>query len=229
MSTNAIKPRNINGQQSEQTIYKPYIKSLLDLKVTLAITEIGKNIKQNLEKKIISKTAGKCIEEGYIKPNSIKIVSYSSGTISSDQIEFHVVFDCMICLPVEGMFIECTVKTITKAGIHAQVIDEDGNMPITMFIARDHHTANNLFNSVKENMKITARVIGIRYELNDLYICAIGKLTDVDKNISDKQAAKKPRIVVLNDEHLGGGGYNNDNNIQIHIDNNEDMGDDDDE
>ena len=82
----------------------------------------------------------------------------------------------MACHPVEGMLVECICKTVTKAGIHAQVIDDDGNMPITMFIARDHHHLDNRLNEIKEGEKITSRVIGVRYELHDEFICTIGKL-----------------------------------------------------
>jgi hypothetical protein len=74
------------------------------------------------------------------------------------------------------MEIECVCKTITKAGIHAEVIDNEKNKPITMFIARDHHYLDSKFSNIKEMDKITTRVIGIRYELNDDFICTIGKL-----------------------------------------------------
>ena len=82
----------------------------------------------------------------------------------------------MVCYPVEGMVIDCNVKTITKAGIHAEVIDNEGNIPITIFIARDHHFTDKTFTNITENNKITTKIIGIRFELNDPYICAIGTL-----------------------------------------------------
>jgi len=184
MSIVIRKPENPKTAIDQQKIYGVYNKSVLDTKVLLLVTEIGKNIKTNLESKIVSKIGGKCITEGYIKPGSIRIINYSSGSINGDIIEYHVLFECMICLPVEGMLIECTSKTITKAGIHAQVIDEDGNMPVTVFVARDHHHIDDRFLSVKENAKITVRVIGIRYELNDKCICVIANLMDnVSENI----------------------------------------------
>jgi DNA-directed RNA polymerase subunit E'/Rpb7 len=157
-------------------IYGVYIKSQLTRKIVLSITEIGKNVKQNLEKKLMSQIEGRCIPEGFIQPNSVKIKTYSSGNILSDLIEFHVVYECMISHPVEGMLIEAECKTITKAGIHAHVVDEDGNIPITVFVAKDHHPSDRYFNEVKENSKITVKVIGVRFELNDPYICVISKL-----------------------------------------------------
>jgi hypothetical protein len=88
------------------------------------------------------------------------------------------------------MLIECTVKTITKAGIHAEVTETDGIIPLTIFVARDHQYNDRLFGAAKENMKITVRVIGIRFELNDPYICVIAKL--IDNATSDKPGYKKP-------------------------------------
>ena len=184
--------REVAQMGPQRKIYGVYMKSLLDTKIILPIVEVGRNIKPNLETNIIAKFAGKCVAEGYVKPGSITIVSYSSGAVMGEFIEFHAVFECMVCLPVEGMLMECVCKTITKAGIHAQVVDEAGNMPITVFVARDHHHIDERFNSAKENTKIVVRVIGIRYELNDPYICAIAKLLEITETGNDPRHDKKP-------------------------------------
>jgi DNA-directed RNA polymerase subunit E'/Rpb7 len=195
--TISLKQRK--GKQGSE-IYGVYIKSMLTMKVSLSITEVGKNIKQNLEKTISSKTEGKCIAEGFIRRNSVKVISYSSGNINGDIIEFQTLFECMICHPVEGMLIECNTKTITKAGIHAEVTDKDGTVPVTIFIARDHHFNDKRFNNIKENMKVTIQVIGIRYELNDPYICVIGKLIEQQKdNRYNNEKSKKPNIRIGGD------------------------------
>jgi DNA-directed RNA polymerase subunit E'/Rpb7 len=162
-------------QNTERKLYGVYTKSVMENKVVLAITEIGKTLKQNLEMKIVKKISGKCINEGYIQPKSINIIKYSAGIVSNNYVEFCVLFECMCCLPVEGMEMECKCKTITKAGIHAQVIDGDGNIPVTVFVARDHHHLDNRLNTIKEDTMIRVRVIGVRYELNDPYICVIAK------------------------------------------------------
>ena len=109
-------------------------------------------------------------------------MSYSSGNVISDLIEFHAIYECMISHPVEGMLIEAICKTVTKAGIHAQVIDEDGNMPITVFVAKDHHFSNQQFNETQVGGNITVRVIGQRFELNDKYISIINKMLSINVN-----------------------------------------------
>ena len=154
----------------QDKIYGVYIKSVLEKKVVLTINEIGSNIKEVLENKLSQLIEGKCITEGYIKPKSIELLTHSSGIICTDQIEYNVIFECMICFPVEGQKVECVSKTITKAGIHAEVIDNDKNVPIHVFIAKDHHTMDSYFTSIKEDMNLVVRVIGIRYELNDPYV-----------------------------------------------------------
>ena len=109
-------------------------------------------------------------------------------------IEFQVVFECLICQPVEGMLIDCKVKTITKAGIHAEVIDNEGNIPLTIFVARDHHISDKFFSNIKDNATIKVSTIGTRFELNDPYISVIAKLVEVYNENEDKKL--KPAIIV---------------------------------
>jgi DNA-directed RNA polymerase subunit E'/Rpb7 len=156
----------------------PYIESLLSRKVVLKITDIGKNVKDNLEKRIQHTVEGKCVDEGFIKPKTVEIISYSSGLIKDDHVEFQVVFKCMVCYPVKDIEMDCTVHNVTKAGIHAQVVDEADNVPITIFVARDHHQANPEFEKVVEKDTIRVRIIGVRFELNDPSITAIASLVE---------------------------------------------------
>ena len=167
--------RTAKKHDMRDKIYGVYTDCLLTKKIVLKITEVGKNIKENLQKKLSMTIEGKCIEEGFIRPGSVRVMSYSNGVINTEYIEFQTVFTCKICHPVEGMLIECQSKTITKAGIHAEVLDDE-TVPVTVFVARDHHNMDRYFQTIKENMTIHVRVIGIRYELNDPYICVIGKL-----------------------------------------------------
>lgn len=170
------RQRKQKKDKQSDKIYDPYILSILSMKITLPILEVGGNIKQNLERMIVSKTEGKCIVEGFVRPDSVRILTYSAGKVNSGSVEFQTTFECMVCFPVEGTLVNCKTSTITKAGIHAEVIDRQGNKPITVFIARDHHIQNDKFEKVVENTELLVNIIGIRFELNDANICAIGKL-----------------------------------------------------
>jgi DNA-directed RNA polymerase subunit E'/Rpb7 len=172
--------RRQNNQQDKRQIFDPYIPSILSMKVVLPISDVGKNIKQNLELLIVSKTEGKCIVEGFVRPDSVNILTYSTGKVNSGNVEFHTTYECMVCYPVDGMLVKCVCSTITKAGIHAEVVDQKGNIPITVFIARDHHINSDLFKRVTVNAKLIVSIIGVRFELNDSTICVISKLTEIE-------------------------------------------------
>lgn len=166
---------NYQGESTESDITKEiYAKSLISKEIYLPITLVGKNIKDIIKQTIVHEIEGKCITEGYIKPGSIVIYNLSSGIVMSDKIRFNVVIECDVCLPIEGMIIECIAKNITKAGIRAELDME--NTPLIIFIARDHNYLTKEFSSVNENEKIRVRVIGQRYELNDTYISIIAQL-----------------------------------------------------
>jgi DNA-directed RNA polymerase subunit E'/Rpb7 len=200
-----MKSTRQGKQTSDKKIFGVYIRSILTQKVILHIKEIGRNVKQNLEQKIVSKNEGRCITEGFIRPNSVKIISYSSGLVNSENIEFQTVFECMICHPIEGQLIECIAKTVTKAGIHAEVVTENDIVPVTVFIARDHHNTNKHFATIKENANLSVRVIGVRFELNDPYICVIGQLLDPsnDENQRARQKSGLSRLTVGGDYQEG--------------------------
>lgn len=167
-----------NKRQSDK-LQDVYHHSIIHKKVTLEIKNVGANLRETLEKKIGYEIEGKCITEGYIKNRTVSVISFSSGCITlGNKIIFDVVFECDICLPVEGMKIDCVVKNVTKAGIRAEVEleDEMDTSPLVIFIARDHHIDNKYYNDVVENSVISIRVIGQRFELNDKYITIIAEL-----------------------------------------------------
>tara|TARA_B100001057_G_C22631323_1_gene864499 strand:+ start:352 stop:939 length:588 start_codon:yes stop_codon:yes gene_type:complete len=165
-----IKPQS-KKKKKNLDIYK---NSIINRQVYISITNVNKNIKETLRNTIASNIEGKCISEGYVKPDSVQIITYSSGLINGSDILFEIVLECKICCPVEGMNINCVAKNITKAGIRAELNEE--NSPVVIFIARDHNYMSKTFSLIEENEEIKIRVIGQRYELNDKYISIIGEL-----------------------------------------------------
>ena len=167
----ADKPRRRKGNK----IQSIYSRCLITRKIVLPMNAIGKNLKETIEKNIQTQIEGKCVVEGYIKPNSSNIITYSSGLIEhGNNIVFEIVFECEVCFPVEGMLISCVAKNITKAGVRAESAN-DIPSPVVVFIARDHHYSVSQFANIQEGDKFTARVIGQRFELNDKYVSVIAE------------------------------------------------------
>ena len=167
-----------------------YNNILITRNISVSINNVGSGIKQTLEKIIANTIEGRCIVEGFIKPNSTKILTNSSGIIKGNLIHFEVVFECAACSPVEGMLINCIAKNITKAGIRAE--SKDVPSPVIIFISRDHHHTSDYFTKIKEEQEIKVRVIGQRFELNDKYISIIAELI-VPSEEKTKQK-KKPKL-----------------------------------
>ena len=171
-----------------------YSRSLITRKISIPITGIGKNIQSTIEKSVESQFEGKCIVEGFVKPKSSKLITYSSGIVQATNVVFEVVFECQICCPVEGMVFKCVAKNITKAGIRAESADETPS-PVIVFVTRDHHYAMQYFSTIKENDKFNVRVLGQRFELNDKFISIIAELIE-PKEIT----YSKPKLVITDDK-----------------------------
>jgi DNA-directed RNA polymerase subunit E'/Rpb7 len=176
-------------QPDNKTVYSP---CQITKNVILPMTGIGKNLQQTLEATITKMVGGKCIVEGYVKPESIKVITFSSGIVKGEKIIFDVVFNCEVCYPVSGMKLNCIARNITKAGIRAESADEQPS-PFVLFIARDHYFASDYFNSIEENNKFTARVIAQRFELNDKYVSIIAELVPISR---DSRKETKPKLVL---------------------------------
>ena len=189
-------------KRKETKIITIYSRCLITRNIVLPITAIGKNIKEVIEENIKSNFEGKCLVEGFIKPNSTKIITYSSGIIyRGSLVSFEVIFECDVCFPVEGMLVSCVAKNITKAGIRAESANEVPS-PVIVFIAKDHHYNVAHFNDVKEGDKINVRIIGQRFELNDKYVSIIGELVkpSVEKEFGVPTEGKKMPRIVIEDE-----------------------------
>jgi len=153
-------------------------KCLLTRNINVLYNNVGKFLHKTIENMLKEYYEGKCGVEGYIKPNSIQLISYSSGLLKGEYINFEVVFECLVCFPVEGVLIRCQVKNITKAGIRA-IDNKNEPSPFDLFISRDHHYNNSYFNELSIGDIIVARVLGQRFELNDKKISIIGELVAV--------------------------------------------------
>tara|TARA_B100000945_G_C20301888_1_gene558461 strand:- start:129 stop:710 length:582 start_codon:yes stop_codon:yes gene_type:complete len=172
--------------------YGIFSKNVITRKITIPFNSIGGNIKEIIVNKLKINLEGKCVNEGYVKKDSINVLSYSSGIIENNSVIFDVILQATICKPVEGITIKCNVKNVTKAGIRATVGDESES-PIVIFVARDHNYKKPEFNNIKIDDEIVIRVIGSRYELNDKYISIIAELVTT----YNKKKTKKPKVKIV--------------------------------
>tara|TARA_B110000881_G_scaffold159702_1_gene142675 strand:+ start:614 stop:1069 length:456 start_codon:yes stop_codon:yes gene_type:complete len=116
---------------------------------------------------------GSCISAGFVKHESIKLISRSIGSTNamnaSGDIYFNVIFSGDVYNPVVGQKVKCKVDKINKLGILAY----GEKLPVCVLIARQHH--ENMFRKCTENEMIECEVVGKRFKLKDTEIQVIGK------------------------------------------------------
>ena len=81
------------SRRKQSTMGGIYSKMLITRTVPVSITNVGGNLKNTLQQVIASMIEGRCVVEGYVKPNTTNVISYSSGTIKGDMVNFEVTFD----------------------------------------------------------------------------------------------------------------------------------------
>ena len=162
-------------ERREIKISPNYSRTLISKTIVLSITDVGRNIKNILEKYIAQQFEGKCLDEGFVRPESTQLITFSSGLIQQgSQVYFQVVFECYVCFPVEGMLFKCKTTNINKSGVKAVSATETPS-PIDVFVARDHHYTHSAFTSIQEGDEFVARVIGTRFELNEPFVSIIAE------------------------------------------------------
>ena len=176
-----------------------YLKSIINRTILLKYTNLGSNLDTSLLKSIERNISGICIEEGFIRPNSIKILTYSNGVISGENVQFDVVVECDVCNLSAGATINCFVEYITKAGIKGKINDDYD--PLIIFVARDHNYLNEDFDKIEIGSEILVKILGQRFELNDTQISVIGKLNNHNDKpkitLSKEVALEEPNVEIL--------------------------------
>jgi DNA-directed RNA polymerase subunit E'/Rpb7 len=146
--------------------------------IHLPVVCVSRKLKDHLRDVIKNKYEGRCVEEGYVRVDSVKNVVYSSGLIHSLTVEYHVTFECKVCYPVEGMELACYAKDVTKAGVRAEIYPDDSpedSKPMVLHILRDHHYNKTDINDISKGDRIRVRCIGTRFELNDTFVSVIAE------------------------------------------------------
>ena len=152
-----------------------FSKAQITQRIALPITVIGKDLHQTIERVISELISNKCIEEGFVKDNSVKLISYSSGTMKNDKVIFDALIECDIVYFTSGALVSCVCQNITKAGIKG-ISSIEKPSPFIIFISRDQFYSDEKFLSIKEGDNFISRVIAQKFELGDSYISVIGAI-----------------------------------------------------
>ena len=127
---------------------------------------------------------GKCNAEGYIKPGSIQLLRRSMGSAENGKFTANWVYDCKIRCDIlkpvaydprdpddAASTLPVRVIEMNKAGVMA-VFEE----AIRVLLPRDIHVGIPEFEALKVNDVVRVHMMRHRFQTNDPFISAVGKL-----------------------------------------------------
>jgi DNA-directed RNA polymerase subunit E'/Rpb7 len=165
-----------------------YFNCILKKRIVVDPKYLNENIDNYIEEYLKSKIEGTCIDEGYIKPETIKILKKSVGMLMGSRftgdITYEIAYTADICNPIVGNIIECKVRFINKLGIMAY------NGPINVVISKQFHINDEDLNKININDVIKVEVIAKKFSLNDKEIKIVAKLWNQNDNLNKKNIKK---------------------------------------
>ena len=157
-------------------------KKILTREICIPPDRLNKNINDIIKDILNQEIDGICIEEGYVKPNSNRILLKSERTLNISNfkaaIYYTIKYETYICNPSENEQIKCFVSEVNKSNIRCYVISHE-NSPLNIFLAKQHHIGNDEYMKIKEGDLINIIVINKKYEYHDKEILIIGKFMNI--------------------------------------------------
>lgn len=157
-------------------------------RILITADDINKTLDDTIHNILVENNEGKCVREGFIKEDSIKLlkrsVPYVYGNQMNGKLYVDVLYETEICCPMRGNVIECNIEKINKLGILAS------SGPLSIIVARDFHRNKDLFKGLKENTPITIEIIDKKFNINEKKISVIAKI----HNDSSKQDVEEDEV-----------------------------------
>ena len=133
---------------------------------TLNTYDLDKVIIDILKKKV----EGKCISDGFIKLDSVEIVSRSLGCMENHvfngSVSYFLKYKADICSPTTGQIIECYVETNDETNSVCYVGDEVTS-PVEIYLFRENYVGNAEYASLKQGDRIAVRVLKTQVEFGN--------------------------------------------------------------
>ena len=158
----------------------PYNIQVISDRVNIRPMHFTSNFEQVITVAAKKKLEGKICKSGYVRPDSVLVLSRGLGYYNSAHFQGQITFDvelvCDICHPVRGDTIFCEVVNLHQYGLRANAGD---NNEISVYVMREHHS--DFFDNPKlrEHCHILVEVICTRCKLNDTKIIITAKILRV--------------------------------------------------
>lgn len=159
-------------------IHPIYVNMPLDIDIVVSSAELKSDINPILHNKLCKTVEGYCIAEGFVRPNSVKIISRSVGRLNlnlfNGNVNYAIRYTADICNPKRDQLIECIVIENNKSNVKAYIEDPEYS-PINIYLTRENHLNDIKFTNLKKGDKIMVKIIKSKFEYRDTSITAVAK------------------------------------------------------
>ena len=152
------------------------VQSNFETKVALTAKDLSKDIEsidKLLEEKIKTQYEGKCSRNGFVVPNSVKLLSRSAGLIEKGRFTGDILFyaeaESTVLQPPDGYVLEGEVIRKNKMGMYVNYRDA-----IRVIVPRDLHIGDEEFDEVQVGEIVQVEIKKSRYQVNDTSILSVG-------------------------------------------------------
>ena len=148
----------------------------LTKKVNIQSRFLQADIHKSLLRQVKMQYQSKCIPEGYVEPDSIRIINYSLGRVNylKGGVDYHVTFQASVCLPHVKQHFKVPITIRSKIGLHAEL------QPMKFLIPRDLHIGNKQYEDIELGDTVEVEVIGSQFKQGDEEIVVVAKLVTVE-------------------------------------------------
>lgn len=126
-----------------------------------------------LAQKLQAKLEGRCSRNGFVLPNTIKILSRSMGMVEKGRFTgnllFHVQAEAQVLNPPDGLVVTGEVIRKNKMGVYVNYMDA-----IRIIVPRDLNIGNEEFENVEVGESVKVEIKKSRFQVNDDYILSVG-------------------------------------------------------
>lgn len=149
------------------------------------------NVHGFLSAKLAEKMEGKCSLHGWVLPNSVKVLSRSTGYVEKGRftgdIVFHVQAQARVLNPASGSHLVCEVVGNNMMGMYVTYrvdkLETNYKTKVTtttradamkVILPRDLHIGDEAFSKVQIGDKVRVEIKKSRFQVNDKFILSVG-------------------------------------------------------
>lgn len=159
--------------------YELYKNVVLTESIFLKPKFINSRMEETILNSLRAKLENKCIEAGYVVPNSIKIISRTLGMNNPANFEgvvtYNIKFSADVCNPAVGQIVVCRVNDMNKSQVICYITDNPKTSPLEIYLPRQNHIGVNEYNMLKIGDIIKVKIAGSQITAFDTQIVCIAE------------------------------------------------------